>query len=224
MIDDPVEAFKSLKSRETRVTALNMMYHALDKYERRMLVERFAEGFVQPDFKYDIIGSSSLPFELLVMIFSYLDPVAPFRLQRVSKRWHQVLGAPQLLDASLALWCSPYDTPLVGQAPEYGRTEDEIRKLKLEHIGRFRTGRPSSIAKFTWPTTWGGMGLGVLGLEMFRIYRNYIARLSSEDANRSVSLIHLPSGKTRSFGFATRHRIKTFNFGNGYLVFASMNG
>jgi hypothetical protein len=223
MMGDPVEAFKSLKGRESRVAALNAMYDTLDHYEMRLLAE-ISPGFVFPDFGFDIIGSTSLPFELLLMVFSHLDPVAPFRLQRVSKQWHQVLSAPQLLDASLALWYSPNDTPLVGEAPDSDRTEEEIRKLKLEHIGRFRTGRPSSIATFNYPTTWPRNMSARGGLGIFRIYRNFMARLNSEDENRGVSLIHLPSGKIQVFGFASRNKIITFNMGDGHLAFASANG
>lgn len=220
---DLVETFRSLKGCGSRVAALNAMYDALDHREMRLLAE-ISPGFALPDFRFDIIGSTSLPFELLLMVFSHLDPVAPFRLQRVSKRWHQVLSAPQLLDASLALWYSPNDTPLVGEALGYGRSEDEIRKFKLKHIGRFRTGRPSSTATLNYPTTWPRDRYGATGLGMFLIYRHFAARLNCEDENRVVSLIHLRSGKVQVFGFASRSKIATFNMGEGYLVFAATNG
>lgn len=216
----PVEAFESLKGRQNRLSTLHAILDNLDKHERRAMADRFNRmgvRYLTEDLRFDVVGSPSLPLELLLMIFSYLDPVAPFLLQRVSKRWRQVLRDPTVLDASLALWYSPNDMALAGQAPERARSEEAIRKLKLEHIGRFRTGRPSSIAEVILPTEWVRPGT-------IQSYRSFLACFDYEDDPRFISVIHLPSAKVRRFGFSSRSQINCFTMGDDYLVMTSMKG
>ncbi|KAF2761045.1 hypothetical protein EJ05DRAFT_250925 [Pseudovirgaria hyperparasitica] len=119
-----------------KVVDLHSFVDGLTSYQIRDLVDILKCDRFR--FHRDIIGD--LPVELVIMIFSYLDPIAPFLYQRVSKRWYCVLSSAQVLDASLSLWYSPDDPPLFGETMGLHETKKMELYARLEHIQRFRTG------------------------------------------------------------------------------------
>jgi len=207
-----IEAFTSLNTRRERVAILHAILEDLDSYEVRLVTSRLQERA----FHYDIIGSTETPFEILLAIFAYLDPVTPFRLQRVSKRWQQVLSSPQLLDASLSLWYSKRDHPLAGEI--LGQTPDEIRKLKLEHIGRFRRGEPSSTGRIRLTVDEDGFNPNNAARGVC-LHRDYLAY----HYLRTAYLVHLPSGEMYRFGYQNRQSIDKVYLNDNFLIFAGFN-
>jgi hypothetical protein len=69
--------FRQLPSRTSRAAALHALFNELDPYEWRDALA----GLGSRTFQFDIVGS--LPAEIVIMIFSFLDIATSFRLQRV---------------------------------------------------------------------------------------------------------------------------------------------
>lgn len=73
-----IQAFRALQTPESRAHALAALLDELSPYEWRAVQSLLGARH----FHRDIVGT--LPLELVAHVFSFLDPAAPFRLQRVS--------------------------------------------------------------------------------------------------------------------------------------------
>ncbi|KAJ4986051.1 hypothetical protein SVAN01_08424 [Stagonosporopsis vannaccii] len=93
-----VEAFARLSTSASRLDALEALIQELTPYEWRFVQSRTGTR----TFQFDIIGR--LPVELVSHIFSYLDTTTPWRLQHVSRSWHQNLRSLAVLQPSLDRW------------------------------------------------------------------------------------------------------------------------
>ncbi|OCK83294.1 hypothetical protein K432DRAFT_187605 [Lepidopterella palustris CBS 459.81] len=132
-----VEAFKRLSTSDERAAALEAIIKELNPYEWR---EAFAR-LKRRTFQCDLV--SSLPIEIGIQIFRYLDISTPFRLQSVSKNWRRLLTSPDILRPMLSTWYSDLDRPLEGEASLRGQ-DYAVCQLKAEHMHRFRRGAPFS--------------------------------------------------------------------------------
>lgn len=130
---DIVEAFKRISSNGSRTAALDGIIAALSPYEWREALNKLQERA----FFLDIVAS--VPSEIVIHVFSYLDILTPFRLQRVSRRWQVILTSPEILQALLNTWYSKRDRQLEGESTLKGQ-EYAICKLKADHLHRFRSG------------------------------------------------------------------------------------
>jgi len=90
-----VAAFTSLTSTDHR-DFLSTLVTQLTPYEWRDLKELLSVR----DFHLDIIGN--LPVEMAISVFSYLAVGAPFRCQRVCKRWRKLLSDLHVLQTLIA--------------------------------------------------------------------------------------------------------------------------
>ena len=88
---------------------------------------------------YDIIAE--LPLEIIQKIFLYLPLHQCFKAQRVSRRWREVLSAPQTIECLIQWWYPRGETDLC--IPNHLSPEATLN-LKAEHIDAFRTGHPFS--------------------------------------------------------------------------------
>lgn len=79
---DIVEAFKRISSNSSRTAALDGIIAALSPYEWREALNKLQERA----FFLDIVAS--VPSEIVIHVFSYLDILTPFRLQRVRRPYH----------------------------------------------------------------------------------------------------------------------------------------
>jgi hypothetical protein len=79
---DIVEAFKRISSNSSRAAALDGIIAALSPYEWREVLNKLQEKA----FFLDIVAS--VPSEIVIHVFSYLDILTPFRLQRVRRPYH----------------------------------------------------------------------------------------------------------------------------------------
>ncbi|OCL13356.1 hypothetical protein AOQ84DRAFT_112540 [Glonium stellatum] len=79
---DIVEAFKRLSPSRSRAAVLDGIIAELTPYEWRDALKKLQKR----PFLFDIVAS--LPAEIIIHIFSYLDVLTPFRLQRVRKPCH----------------------------------------------------------------------------------------------------------------------------------------
>lgn len=127
-----LQALPTMRGREERNHALGAFVDRLDPYDVRHLQSLL----LCKTFQMDVVGS--LPLELVAQIFAYIDPVAVYRLQIVSRRWNFILRAPVVLKASLGPWCKNLhiSNDLNSEAACV------IYQEKAEKLHRFRTGRP----------------------------------------------------------------------------------
>ena len=88
---------------------------------------------------YDIVAG--LPLEIIQKIFLHLPLHECFKAQRVSRRWHKVLSAPQTIERLIQWWYPKGETDLC--IPNDLSLEATLN-LKAEHIDAFRTGHPFS--------------------------------------------------------------------------------
>ena len=88
---------------------------------------------------FDIIAA--LPLEIVQKIFLLLPLHQCFKSQRVSRRWHKVLSAPQTMQCLIQWWYPSGETDLC--IPDNLSIEATLN-LKAEHIDAFRTGHPFS--------------------------------------------------------------------------------
>ena len=88
---------------------------------------------------YDIIAE--LPLEINQKIFLYLPLHQCFKAQRVSRRWHKLLSAPQTIECLIRWWYPGGETDLC--IPNDLSIEATLN-LKAEHIDAFRSGYPFS--------------------------------------------------------------------------------
>ncbi|KAF2660466.1 hypothetical protein K491DRAFT_60097 [Lophiostoma macrostomum CBS 122681] len=122
--DALIQAFRELLTVPRR-EVLGALVEQLTPYEWRALQQQLNAR----DFHFDIVGS--LPIELVVHVFAYLDLIEVFRLQLVSRRWSHVLRSPDLLNLKLKAWYG--DVP----SGDYAS-----RRQKAEQLSRLCTGRP----------------------------------------------------------------------------------
>ncbi|OCL13019.1 hypothetical protein AOQ84DRAFT_417323 [Glonium stellatum] len=90
-----IQAFENLALGASRQEALDGITVRLNKHEWRALSRRLNER----NFQLDMIGS--LPLELVLVVFSYLDETAPFAYRAVCKRWRLILN--DICDSLLSL-------------------------------------------------------------------------------------------------------------------------
>ena len=90
-------------------------------------------------FHYDIVAG--LPVEISQKIFLYLPLYQCFQAQRVSRRWRELLSAPQTMECLIRWWYPRGETDL---CISDGLSIEAVMNLKAEHIDAFRTGHPFS--------------------------------------------------------------------------------
>lgn len=114
------------------ISRLSVLYEALSKPRRRELL-----ALVQNDeWRFDIVGN--LPLELVASIFAKLSTYNTFSLQRVSRRWLDILSSDLIAGSRIKLWRSLGDFELT--LPEYF-SPASVKTLAAEHEEAFRTGR-----------------------------------------------------------------------------------
>ncbi|KAL4812611.1 hypothetical protein BDW67DRAFT_169828 [Aspergillus spinulosporus] len=86
-IQEIIIRFKQLNTASARRTVYHQIMDQLDPHEWRDVQKRIN----QRTFQKDILGS--LPLEVAVQIIQYLDVNDVHLLQRVSRRWHEVLSS-----------------------------------------------------------------------------------------------------------------------------------
>ncbi|KAF2016127.1 hypothetical protein BU24DRAFT_422466 [Aaosphaeria arxii CBS 175.79] len=125
------QIFHQESSRDKRNEALVDFVKSLDPYEFRQL-----QGQLQHEtFQYDIIAG--LPVEIVAQIFRYIDPVAIYQLQHISRTWYHKLSSPDVLQNSLRAWYG-YRIP----RPDVDQALLTTCREKVEQIKRFYTGKP----------------------------------------------------------------------------------
>ncbi|KAF2828525.1 hypothetical protein CC86DRAFT_368735 [Ophiobolus disseminans] len=128
--DALIAAFRRIRTNDSRREAIQALVDELTPYELRTLQHITAAR----SFQLDIIGQ--LPVELVAQVFTHLDTSTPYRLQRVSRRWHHILQSPDVLKRSLTSWS--------GNTLDLQGAERSLLESKAKHIQMFRQGDPSS--------------------------------------------------------------------------------
>ncbi|OCK81830.1 hypothetical protein K432DRAFT_5293 [Lepidopterella palustris CBS 459.81] len=139
----PIEAFEKLALSTPKIPALHEVSREINTTTSHDL---HRESSLMNAKRLDYLAA--LPVELILMIFSYLDPTAPFLYQSVSRKWRAVLSSPQVLEDALAQWYSAADPPMQFENASGPHSEHEIIYLKLERMQRFRNAKPSSHTVF----------------------------------------------------------------------------
>ena len=135
---DVVLRFQQLSKNE-REQCLIQLIHPLSPYEWRSLKARMNAR----TFQKDIVGS--LPLELVIQVFGYLDFTVIYKFQRVSSGWKSILKRSSL-QASLSP--SEWMRDVVKTSCSESETTD-----RLTHCARtyraFRDGAPSKSFRFS---------------------------------------------------------------------------
>lgn len=170
-VNSLIQAFRELEPRIARKQALAALVNELTSHEWRHL-----EHIVSArTFQFDIIGS--LPAELVIEVFSYLDIAAVYRLQvvshppiqsfipskivtygtKVSRRWNHALRNPDVVNQKLKAW---YGKTLPTSVNP-GEDDYVVRQRQAEHIFRICTGRPYN--SLSIPIPWHPSTVVVVG-------------------------------------------------------------
>ncbi|KAI4235964.1 MAG: hypothetical protein LQ349_002839 [Xanthoria aureola] len=148
-LDTVTAIFKKLKGTDERGEFIQRLLKSLPGKHVREIV-----GHVQSLYLYfDIIGN--LPIEILGLIFQHLELYQAFQLRRVSKRWQQILSAPDLIENLLHPWDALGKVHL--RMPPDISVEAALA-LKAEHVDAFRTGNPFSMVQGEWEVAPGNGG------------------------------------------------------------------
>ncbi|KAF2834733.1 hypothetical protein M501DRAFT_508304 [Patellaria atrata CBS 101060] len=206
------EQFKALKPGPQRAEALTGIMRDLSNWELRYVKDVICDN----QFDFDIVGN--LPLELVICIFSYLDTTAPFRYQVVSKQWREVLSSEQLRASSLSKWYSNSDPPLEGEKPEYGRSNYEIQRLKLEHMQRFRLGKPSSQTVIRLPDH---LDIHPQLIGTFDFFHDHVAWCL---AFQTIYVMNLRTGKAFSVVGAAREQVSLILLTKDLIAFNTHSG
>lgn len=132
----------------TDFTSIQRLLKSLPKSHVREIVGHVRSLYLN----FDIIGN--LPIEILGLIFQHLELYQAFQLRRVSKRWQQILSAPDLIENLLQPWDALGKVHL--RMPPDISVEAALA-LKAEHVDAFRTGNPFSMVQGEWEVAaWNG--------------------------------------------------------------------
>jgi hypothetical protein len=203
-------AFHKLPTFGERSRALHALVNSLGSYDWRELNRLLGYR----DLRYDLIGN--LPLELTTKIFHYLDPVAPFYCQSVSKTWHAICSSTDLINSSLNTWYLPGDPPLKAQLSRT-LSDSELQKIRLEHLQRFRNAKPTSWARFSITKNLNEMREILINSKL-----SY-PRLSWVSENREIKILNLVNGQFKAHSGPARERINEIAITNTITAGATSN-
>ncbi|KAF2814073.1 uncharacterized protein BDZ99DRAFT_410387 [Mytilinidion resinicola] len=214
-MDDPscvALAFRRLPSSTARAAALDALINELNHTEWRQLLAKLGSE----TFCVDIVGS--LPVEIVIQIFGYLEISTPFQLQRVSRRWQTVLSSPDVLRGLLCLQgfniALPTGLPLLGESPDVSHDYLHCRKT-AEVVHRFQTG---AFAK----SLIVGLPPGVDCSVTYSSFEDNIAWPAYD--NCAVTVLNLPSGKSLSLTGEAREKIALVALSDQLVAFFTFTG
>ncbi|KAL8647278.1 MAG: hypothetical protein Q9226_006498 [Calogaya cf. arnoldii] len=146
-VENVTVIFRNLKRPDGRSTLIQGLLKLPGDYDLEIVGHPQS---VHPHF--DIIGN--LPIEIVGLIFQHLELYQAFQLQRVSKRWQEILSAPDLIEDLLRPWDALGEVHL-RMPPD--TSAGAALALKAEHVDAFRTGNPFSMVEAHWEVAaWNG--------------------------------------------------------------------
>ncbi|KAF2500227.1 hypothetical protein BU16DRAFT_523034 [Lophium mytilinum] len=214
-MDNPLNvahAFRQLPSSTARAVALDALINELNHTEWRQMLARLGGE----TFWFDIVGS--LPVEIVIQVFSYLDISTPFQLQRVSRRWQTVLSSPDVLRGLICLLGYDSGLPaglrLPGQSPDVDQDYLHCRKT-AEYVHRFQAGVLARSIMIDLPP-------GAACSVTYSSFEDTIA-WPKHDAC-AVTVLNLRSGKLLSFTGEARETITEIALSDQLVVFFTFTG
>ena len=162
---------------------------------------------------YDIIAE--LPLEIVHKIFLLLPLHQCFKAQRVSRRWHKVLSAPQTMQCLIQWWYPSGETDLC--IPNHLSSEAALN-LKAEHIDAFRTGHPFSKSNLD------GMPDCMKGIVYAHGMLAWINPDPSEHVGRSIEILDLKTHLRRHLMSEDRTSFRTIAISSSIIAALDLVG
>ena len=125
-----------LRLEDQRQLDIRSLYDTLSKQQKRDLKALIEST----EFRFDIVAN--LPNELVPLIFQHLELFQTFQSRRVSRRWHELLCADEVVKPLLRPWTSTEDIKL--RAPYPLRSSKLVLDMYAEHQDAFQTGNAFS--------------------------------------------------------------------------------
>ena len=166
--------------------SIKALYDSLSKQQIREL-----KGLIEStEFRFDIV--TSLPVELIPLVFRHLELYQLFQCRRVSRRWLDLLGADQVVKPLLQPWIATEDVKL--RIPE-GSSSKSVLDIYAEHQDAFQTG--NAFGRFQMPH--GQIVPHDVALFRHAYSDGLLAWVSLIDGSDVIYIRDLESGDERTF-------------------------
>jgi len=185
MADSAEEAFKQLSDTHTRFDFFKRILPSLTSQDVRNLRSALSACTLQ----FDIAGS--LPTELFVEVFKYLDTHDAIRLEFVCKRWNALLSNPALLQQILGTDIASPKAPLRN---EPANMTSSVLRRRRERRRALRVCEPVWLGRYTRSAKYGRWNVAAKKVDFCQ---GVIAAILPHDGSRStgdVEIIDLCSG------------------------------
>ncbi|CDM26815.1 hypothetical protein DTO013E5_6990 [Penicillium roqueforti] len=185
-----LEGFVALRDRSSRREVLNAILDTLDSYEIREVKSR-----LEPvTFQLDLLGK--LPIELVAMLVEYLDLADLVILQRVSKRWRELLS-------STIVFTTAVRHHMGENIIKSGSTPIGFGALVKKRI-RAERGIPAVVA--TIPNNLCCNVANIMEREALSCFNGVCAWIEKSTDQTTIFMVNLSTGKNRILTTANRER------------------
>ena len=199
--------------RADHINSLQKLVQTLNRNERKVV----SEAIARKDDPF-----SGLPFELLLQIFSHLDCLKAWALQRVCKRWHKILSSDDFLRSALSRWQThhPSDSARSVELISHDQIQNETR-----HMRALLFGDPFTFAVVTGTGPGLSGGHAWLSPQKLDFKGRRIAYISShQNQGDAVFVRDLVDGKVRVLRGEAREQIMAVVLTTTLVAFVTFEG
>ncbi|CAI7662123.1 unnamed protein product [Penicillium glandicola] len=203
-----LEGFMALRDNPSRRAVLDGIIDNLSSHEIREVKSRIK----MMTFQCDLLDK--LPLEMVAMVAGYLDLVDLIILQRVSKRWRQLLSSPVVLTAAIKCHVGKY-------VIKPGFTSSDLDALIRKRI-RAERGLPAVVA--TFPNDLNGDFEDELGRDCMSLFNGVCAWIEKSTDRTTIFMVHLPTGTNRTLTTPNREQFTHLQVSDTLLSATSVRG
>ncbi|KAJ5964513.1 uncharacterized protein N7479_004389 [Penicillium vulpinum] len=203
-----LESFMALRDNSSRRAVLNEIIDNLSPYEIREVKSRVETV----TFQCDLLDK--LPLEIVAMVAEYLDLVDLILLQRVSKRWRQLLSSTIVVTSAIRHHMGKNAIKL-DSSPTY------LNALIRKRI-RAERGLPAVVA--TIPNNLPLNSYDDLNRDIISCFNGVCAWIEESTDRTTIFMVHLPTGKNRTLTTANREEFTHVEVSDTLISATSVRG